>query len=137
MVGAVVATGTLIATASARVQARAGVHAAAVSDRVKAHDTRSGAFEYGCPILPEEDSLNQEIVNAPVNPNSTKYLASIGLTAHLHPDFGTEPSYGIPDSVVGPEQQPDTDWNDENLEQPKHVPGSEFEAVESGPILHG
>jgi hypothetical protein len=61
--------------------------------------------EYGCPILPAEDPLNQEIANAPVNPNSANYVASIGLSAHLHPDFGTNPSYGIPFTVVG-ESQP-------------------------------
>ena len=32
------------------------------------------------------------------------YVASIGLSAHLHPDFGTNPSYGIPYTVVGPDQ---------------------------------
>ncbi len=61
--------------------------------------------EYGCPILPAEDQLNQEIANAPVNANSANYVASIGLSAHLHPDFGTNPSYGIPYTVVG-ESQP-------------------------------
>jgi hypothetical protein len=66
---------------------------------------RAGApLEYGCPILPAEDPLNQEIANAPVSPDSADYVASIGLSAHLHPDFGTEPSYGIPYTVVGPEQ---------------------------------
>jgi hypothetical protein len=64
-----------------------------------------GAFEYGCPILPAEDALNQEIADAPVNPSSAAYVASIGLGAHLHPDFGTEPSYGIPYTVVGAEQK--------------------------------
>jgi hypothetical protein len=62
------------------------------------------ALEYGCPILPAEDPLNQEIADAPVNANSADYIASIGLSAHLHPDFGTNPSYGIPYTVVGPEQ---------------------------------
>jgi hypothetical protein len=66
---------------------------------------RAGApLEYGCPILPAEDPLNQEIANAPVSPNSANYVASIGLSSHLHPDFGTEPGYGIPYTVVGPEQ---------------------------------
>ncbi|MGH2864815.1 MAG: hypothetical protein ACRDJX_06145 [Solirubrobacteraceae bacterium] len=64
-----------------------------------------GALEYGCPILPAEDPLNQEIAQAPVDPNSAAYVASIGLTAHLHPDFGTEPSYGIPYTVVGEGQR--------------------------------
>src|SRR5580658_6449087 len=64
----------------------------------------SVALEYGCPILPAEDPLNQEIADAPVSPNSAAYIASIGLSAHLHPDFGTNPSYGIPYTVVGPKQ---------------------------------
>jgi len=66
--------------------------------------TATAPSEYGCPILPPEDPLNQEIADAPVNPNSASYIASIGLNAHLHPDFGTNPSYGIPYTVVGPEQ---------------------------------
>jgi hypothetical protein len=66
--------------------------------------TVGAPLEYGCPILPAEDPLNQEIADAPVNPNSANYVASIGLSAHLHPDFGTEPGYGIPYTVVGPEQ---------------------------------
>jgi hypothetical protein len=64
----------------------------------------SAPQEYGCPILPAEDPLNQEIANAPVNPNSAHYVASIGISAHLHPDFGTNPSYGIPYAVVGAAQ---------------------------------
>ena len=32
---------------------------------------------------------------------------------------------------------PNPGWNDENLEEIKRVPGSEFEAVETGPILRG
>jgi hypothetical protein len=71
-----------------------------------AHVRRAGAaHEYGCPILPADDPLNQEIADAPVSPNSAKYIASIGLSAHLHPDFGTNPSYGIPYTVVGPKQR--------------------------------
>ena len=68
------------------------------------HKASAGPQEYGCPILPAEDPLNQEIANAPVNPNSANYVASIGLSAHLHPDFGTNPSYGIPYTVVGEDQ---------------------------------
>jgi hypothetical protein len=65
----------------------------------------SAPQEYGCPILPAEDPLNQEIADAPVNPNSANYIASIGLSAHLHPDFGTNSSYGIPYAVVGASQR--------------------------------
>jgi hypothetical protein len=84
---------------------RAGGHLAPVR-RQPTHARRAaGAVEYNCPILPGEDPLNQEIADAPVNPNSAAYVASIGLSAHLHPDFGTEPSYGIPYTVVGAEQK--------------------------------
>jgi hypothetical protein len=64
-----------------------------------------GTVEYNCEILPAEDPLNQEIADAPVNPNSAAYVASIGLSAHLHPDFGTEPSYGIPYTVASAAQK--------------------------------
>ncbi len=57
--------------------------------------------EGGCQVFPANNPLNEEIANAPVNPNSSAYVASIGLSAHLHPDFGTNPSYGIPYTVVG------------------------------------
>jgi hypothetical protein len=85
--------------------AAAALVAAGSSTARTPHVHRAGTPpEYGCPILPAEDPLNQEIANAPVNPSSASYIASIGLSAHLHPDFGTEPSYGIPYAVVGPEQ---------------------------------
>jgi hypothetical protein len=35
---------------------------------------------------------------------SASYIASIGLAGHLHPDFGTNPGYGIPYAAVGPKQ---------------------------------
>lgn len=57
-----------------------------------------------CPIFPANNPLNEDISHAPVDPNSARYIASIGLSGHLHPDFGTEPSYGIPYTVVGPRQ---------------------------------
>ena len=57
--------------------------------------------EGGCQVFPANNPLNEEIANAPVNPDSAAYVASIGLSAHLHPDFGTNPGYGIPYTVVG------------------------------------
>jgi hypothetical protein len=65
---------------------------------------KTGPHEYSCPIFPQSNPLNRDISHAPVDPNSAAYIASIGLTGHLHPDFGTNPSYGIPYTVVGPHQ---------------------------------
>jgi hypothetical protein len=73
--------------------AEAAVHASA------------GPHEYGCPILPASDPINQEIADAPVSPRSAQYIASIGSSAHLHPDFGRNPEYGIPYSVVSAHQR--------------------------------
>ncbi len=79
------------------------VAASSSATSMRAHGA-SAPNEYGCPIFPASNPLNQEIAHAPVNPNSAAYISSIGLSGHLHPDFGTEPSYGIPYTVVGPRQ---------------------------------
>jgi hypothetical protein len=94
----------LISTVALLVGSLLSGSAAARGGSVRARSTDS-AVEHGCPILPAEDPLNQEIANAPIDPNSAAYVASIGLSAHLHPDFGTEPSYGIPYTVVGAGQK--------------------------------
>jgi hypothetical protein len=64
-----------------------------------------GPHEGGCQIFPADNPLNQEIAHAPLNPNSAKYIESIGANIHLHADFGTPPSYGIPYVVVGQHQR--------------------------------
>lgn len=66
---------------------------------------RARGVRQSCRIFPADNPINQEIASAAVNPNSASYIASIGLTAHLHPDFGTTPSYGIPYTIVGPQQR--------------------------------
>jgi len=60
--------------------------------------------EGSCPIFPANNPLNKDISHAPVDPNSAKYIESIGASIHLHADFGTPPSYGIPYVVVGAHQ---------------------------------
>jgi hypothetical protein len=70
----------------------------------KAKHRPAGSQEYGCPILPANNSLNRDISRAPVSPLSDSYIASIGAGLHLHADFGTNPAYGIPYVVVGPHQ---------------------------------
>jgi hypothetical protein len=84
--------------------------------------------EYGCPILPAGNPLNQEITRARVDPSSAAYIASIGLAGHLHPDFGTEPEYGIPFTVVGPHQPrvpiTFTEYGEESNPGPYPVPAN-------------
>jgi hypothetical protein len=64
----------------------------------------SGAREYGCPILPADNAINRDISRAPVDPRSAAYIDSIGPSLHLHADFGTNPGYGIPYTVVARHQ---------------------------------
>ena len=54
----------------------------------------------GCPIFPSDNVWNRPIDHLPVHPDSDAYVRSIGLGAHLHPDFGSYDGYGIPWNVV-------------------------------------
>lgn len=42
-----------------------------------------------CPVFPVDNPWNTDITNAGVHANSANYVASIGSSGHLHPDFGT------------------------------------------------
>jgi hypothetical protein len=97
-------SGRWLAVALASVVALA--HAASGAALAGAIQAPAGASprEGRCPVFPADNPLNQEISHSPVNPRSAEYIASIGFTGHLHPDFGTEPAYGIPYTVVGPHQ---------------------------------
>jgi hypothetical protein len=54
-----------------------------------------------CPIFPDSNVWNKEITNLPVHRNSAVLIRSIGANDGLHPDFGSNLSYGIPLNVVG------------------------------------
>jgi hypothetical protein len=61
-----------------------------------------------CPIFPANNPWNQRVEQLPVAANSDKYIAAIGLSAPVHPDFGTvykgAPN-GIPYTVVSNRQR--------------------------------
>jgi hypothetical protein len=60
----------------------------------------------GCQVFPTTNPWNQNIANAPLNPLSSTYIASIDSTKQfLHPDFGSNPTYGIPYTVVPASQK--------------------------------
>lgn len=68
-----------------------------------------GASLHGRRPFPPDNPWNQDISNSPVDPNSANLIASIGVDAVLHPDFGTvwngAPN-GIPYIVVSGTQPP-------------------------------
>jgi hypothetical protein len=55
------------------------------------------------PSVADESAWNQDISNAPVDPNSAAYIAYINSHGGdmLHPDFGSPRAYGFPYAVVG------------------------------------
>ena len=56
----------------------------------------------GCRVFPASNAWNTDISRAPLRSNSAKIIASIQANGgtRLHPDFGSNPSYGIPYVVV-------------------------------------
>ena len=56
----------------------------------------------GCRIFPADNPWNADVSAAPVDPSSAAYLAAMNAgTTFLHPDFGSDPTYGIPYTSVG------------------------------------
>jgi hypothetical protein len=72
-------------------------------------DLGPGASFNGRQVFPADSPWNQDISTLPVDPNSNNLIASIGINATLHPDFGTvydgAPN-GIPYVVVAGSQSP-------------------------------
>ncbi len=58
-----------------------------------------------CTIFPTTNVWNRDISYLPVAAHSALLIASIGLSRPLHPDFGSNPAYGIPYTVVGAAQK--------------------------------
>jgi hypothetical protein len=54
----------------------------------------------GRALLPADNWWNQDISNAPIDPQSDAYVDYVGRTRTSHPDFGPPP-YGIPYVAVG------------------------------------
>jgi len=67
--------------------------------------TSTGPVLMGCPVFPADNAWNRDVSADAVDPRSDAYIASIGGDRFLHPDFGSDPSYGIPWTSV-PGTQP-------------------------------
>jgi hypothetical protein len=58
----------------------------------------------GCQIFPSNNIWNTAVDKLPVDPRSDAYVNSMGAATQLHPDFGSDPTYGIPYRVVAASQ---------------------------------
>jgi len=54
----------------------------------------------GVQVFPSNSIFNTRIDSLPIDKNSSKYVNSLGATRLFHPDWGTDPSYGIPFNLV-------------------------------------
>ncbi|HEY1777489.1 MAG TPA: hypothetical protein VGG41_15125 [Solirubrobacteraceae bacterium] len=80
----------------------------------------------GCEVFPPSSPWHENISKLPVSPRSSAYIASIGAGGFLHPDFGSNLTYGIPYAVV-PRSQPEvaihfTAYGDQSDKGPYPIP---------------
>src|SRR6188508_2298197 len=78
----------------------------------------------GCQVFPTDNYWNTPVDTLPVHPYSSIWVATVGNTAKLHPDWGLGPptdNYGIPFTTVTSAQplvpiagdpDPDLDYSD-------------------------
>lgn len=60
----------------------------------------------GCPVFPADNVWNFPIDKLPVDTHSKDYVGTIGADAGLHPNFGTDPRYGIPINIINSKVRP-------------------------------
>lgn len=95
-----------------------------------------------CQIFPADNPWNADISNYPVHENSNGYIQTILAGAkNLHPDFGSNPDYGIPwlkvdsgqkKSAISAEYDDESDLPAEGYPIPS---GAEIEAGSDGHII--
>jgi hypothetical protein len=113
-------------TASSTVASSPAPSQPSTSSTAAAPPPSGGATIAGCPLFPSDNAWRRNVSTDPLDPHSAAWVASIGASGHLHPDFGSDPSYGIP-YVVVPASQPKvpitfTDYGDESDPGPYPVP---------------
>jgi hypothetical protein len=94
---------------------------------------RGGALPPPLPLFPLDNWWNADISHAPVDPRSAAFIADVGASRGMHPDFGGDsgdpdaPTYGMPYVVVSGTQPllPVTfDYDDESdFAAPGRPPG--------------
>lgn len=91
-----------------------------------------------CPVFPTDNPWNTDISSYPLDPNSASYIASIGESGHLHPDFGGNGEYGIPYVVVNGDQPKvpllEIEYEDESDPGPYPIPDNA--PIEGGSDAH-
>ena len=91
----------------------------------------------GCPVFPPDNPWNRDVSADAVDPRSGAYIASIGADRFLHPDFGSDPSYGIPwTSVPGTQPRVPMSFDFDDESDPGPYPFPPNAPVEGGGDRH-
>jgi len=102
------------------------------------HSTNGGGNLASCAIFPSDNPWNRDISQDPVDPNSASYITHMnGGSTNLHPDFGSNPAYGIPYTTVKGDQSKvpvSFDQADESDPGPYPIPNNA--PVEAGSDAH-
>jgi hypothetical protein len=80
---------------------------------------------------------NLDISGAAVDPLSDQYIASMGMTTKVHPDFGSDPTYGIPFvAVAGTQAKVPMAFDVADESEPGPYPFPPDAPIESGSDAH-
>jgi hypothetical protein len=91
----------------------------------------------GCPVFPADNAWNRDVSADAVDTRSDAYIASIGADRFLHPDFGSDPSYGIPwTSVPGTQPRVPMSFDFDDESDPGPYPFPPNAPVEAGGDRH-
>jgi len=91
----------------------------------------------GCAVFPADNPWNRDVSADPVDPRSDAYIASIGGGKFLHPDFGSDPSFGIPwTSVPGTQPRVPITFDFDDESDPGPYPFPPDAPVEAGGDQH-
>lgn len=91
-----------------------------------------------CSIFPSDNPWNRDISQDPVDPNSDDYIAHMnGNSTNLHPDFGSNPDYGIPYvTVKGDQAKVPVSFSESDESDPGPYPIPPNAPVEAGSDAH-
>ncbi len=92
-----------------------------------------------CRVFPPDSPWNQDVSRAPVDPNSDRYLRAMNADREfLHPDFGSNPKYGIPwITVDSKHRRVEMKFKYDQESDPGPYPFPEDAPVEGGPDADG
>jgi hypothetical protein len=139
MTAAACSNGVSVAHPSTNVEGRPMINIGTTNDGVSvAHPTTGDDVRIGgCRVFPRKDPWNTDISAYPVDPHSADYLANMHPATHVHPDFGSNPTYGIPWITV-PQSQPflPITFDDPQESNPGPYPFPPNVPIESGSDRH-